>query len=365
MDVTGKIAQANGRLRSNRVGVRIEQLGEKLYLQATFPPKPGNSKTKPYQQRIALGVGAHPKGVSLAELEARKVGALLDCNQFDWAPYLTSREQTPQTAGEWIERFEHEHRGKVSDTTWQTEYQRVFSRLPSNQPLTPELLTQTIAQSQNNSRQRKRFCISLGKLAAFAGLEVDFKPLQGSYSYTEVDPRSLPADDLITEWFHNIPNPRWQWVYGMLAAFGLRNHEVFFLDLDDLTNGGYMVRVSKGKTGSHLVWACYPEWIEQFDLRTPKLPPVTGKAHADYGNRVTHQFERYQVPFSAYDLRHRWAVRTLEFGLPTSLAAQQMGHSVAVHERIYHHWITADTHQKAFNALMLRSDRPKPPSFIP
>jgi len=62
-------------------------------------------------------------------------------------------------------------------------------------------------------------------------------------------------------------------------------------------------------------------------------------------------------------LRHRWAVRTLEYGLDISLAAQQMRHSVQVHSDIYHHWITEDVHRRAFNALMLRPDRPRPPKL--
>jgi hypothetical protein len=30
-----------------------------------------------------------------------------------------------------------------------------------------------------------------------------------------------------------LTNPAWQWVYGMMATYGLRNHEVFFLTLQN------------------------------------------------------------------------------------------------------------------------------------
>ncbi len=48
----------------------------------------------------------------------------------------------------------------------------------------------------------------------------------------------------------------------------------FYLDTEELQQGGYMVAVRQGKTGRRLVWACYPEWVDQFELRSPQLPPV-------------------------------------------------------------------------------------------
>ena len=365
MDVSGRIAQANGRLKASRVRVTIQQIGDKLYLQATLPPKPDSDKTKPYQQRIALGMGAHVRGVSLAEKEARKVGALLDCKEFNWVPYLSEKGLPAQTIGDWVERFEAELKPSVAAVTWKTDYQKVFQTLNPQQLLTEEVLKQAILKTAPNTRSRRRWCLTLGKLAAFAGLEVDFRPLQGSYSATQVDPRKLPTDEQIVEWFYKIKNPGWRWVFGLLATYGLRNHEAFFLDTTELEQGGYLVTVTEGKTDHRLVWACYPEWVKEFNLRQKVLPEVTGVDHAAYGQRVTHYFaDRLHLPFTALDLRHRWAIRTLEFGLPVELAAKQMGHSVKVHCETYHRSITADVHQRAYNALMLRSDRPRPPERL-
>ncbi|MFM8935376.1 MAG: tyrosine-type recombinase/integrase, partial [Vulcanococcus sp.] len=58
------------------------------------------------------------------------------------------------------------------------------------------------------------------------------------------------------------------------------------------------------------------------------------------GRRVAEQFRRYGLPLTPYDLRHAWAVRTIHIGLPDTVAARMMGHSVAIHTRTYHHWIT-------------------------
>ena len=59
-----------------------------------------------------------------------------------------------------------------------------------------------------------------------------------------------------------------------------------------------------------------------------------------------------------------WAIRTLEFGLDISLAAQQMGHSAQVHSELYHHWISERHHQRAFELMMHRSERPDAPIVL-
>jgi hypothetical protein len=41
----------------------------------------------------------------------------------------------------------------------------------------------------------------------------------------------------------------------------------------------------------------------------------------------------------------------MRMGLNLTLAAQQLGHSVAIHTDLYHRWISEKTHQEAFEAL--------------
>lgn len=360
----GDLDQANQRLKSAMVRVRLEQIGNKLYLQATLPPKPNSHATRKYQQRITLDIVASPAGIAIAEREARKVGALLDCKQFDWLPYLNARHKPPETVEEWIARFEGEKRPQLAPITWETDYADVFKRLPQNKPLTADLLLKAVALSKANSKTRRRFCSALGQLAKTAGLTVDFRALQGTYSSRKVDPRSLPTDQAIVDFWQTLTNPGWKWVYGMMATFGLRNHEVFYLDLDDLVAGGESVRVTEGKTTGHQVFAYHPEWIETFNLVDVVKPNVTGRQHSDFGDRVTCYLRRAQMPFAPYDLRHCWAIRTVRYGIPDTLAAQQMGHSVAVHHDTYHHWITSAQHEEAHERAKLRSDRPLPPKIL-
>jgi integrase len=265
----------------------------------------------------------------------------------------------------WIEEFEAHYfscraRTPKSETTWRGDYLKVFKTLPQHLPLTPNLLLSSVTSTLPDTRTRKRYCITLGALAKFAGLAIDLKSFSGAYSAKHAKARDLPDDLAIATWYNRIPDDRWQWVYGMLAVYGLRPHELFHVDCDRLRSTG-RAAVKDGKTGARLVFPYFPEWVELWDLRVVRMPQVSGQCNADLGSRVTHAFKRFSIPFPAYALRHAWAIRTLEFGVELSLAAQQMGHSVSVHTNLYHRWISEHQQEKAFEAVLSRADRPRVP----
>ncbi|MEM6716600.1 MAG: hypothetical protein AAGD09_21015 [Cyanobacteria bacterium P01_F01_bin.56] len=73
--------------------------------------------------------------------------------------------------------------------------------------------------------------------------------------------REIPSDEDIIRYRNELENPAWQWVYGVMACYGLRNHEVFYLDLSEFP----VVRVlDDTKTGAREVWPCYPEWATEW-----------------------------------------------------------------------------------------------------
>lgn len=366
-DIDGRIAQANGRLKASKVRVSIERRGGALWLRGTFPPKPGSVQAQAYRQKLALGVKANTAGVQHAEKQARLMGAQLQMKQFNWADWIECDRPSLATVAAWVKRYSGEYQHTVEPISWQKDYLNAFAKLPADEPLTAELLKRVLLQVKDanpNSRTQRRCALAFGRLAAFAKLDIDLKHLRGGYSSDKSpDPRDIPSDELIAKCWKLIPDPGWRWVYGMMATFGLRGHEPFYLDTEELQAGGWMVALKEGKTGARLIWACYPEWIDHFGLRSPVLPAVTGKEHSDYTQRVSQYFGRADhIPFTALDLRHAWAIRTLACGLPYSEAAAQMGHSVTVHEKTYHRWITKETRQKLFDAVMWRSDRPLPPT---
>jgi hypothetical protein len=370
MDIDGRIKQANGRLRSAQVKVAIERHGGMLQLRATLPPRPDSVQTKPHQQRVAIGVAASVEGLKHAEAEARKIGALLTQRNFDWAPYAKNDVQIqPQTCGEWVSQFEQSYfdqrrRSHKTETTWKGDYWSVFKFLPPDQTLTPQLIDRIIKAIEPDTKQRQRYCMALGALAKLAALDYDPSSLAGNYSPESVAHHDLPNDATISKYFYEIPNPSWRWVYGMMATYGLRNHEVFKIDFDLLRNGDPILSVlDDTKTNAREIWACYPEWMESFDLCNVQIPDINlNRPNRAIGNAVTKAFERYKIPFTPYDLRHAWAVRTLLFGMDYGMAALQMGHSVAVHRRTYHRWITRTHMQSAYERVMLYPERPKPPA---
>jgi integrase len=368
------LEKANLKLKAQKAGVTIYLRGGRLYLQATLPPRPGSPKSEPHQQRISLGINANPAGIRRAEAEAKKLSGLIACKEFDWKFYRDEEPipEEPQIAvAIWQQRFEDHYfssrkRTHQTLTTWQGDYLEILRKLPADAGLSSDLLEEMIRKTEPDSKTRTRACMVVGSLARFAELPLNFdlKQLRGKYSPIKSAPRELPDDATIQYWHDQITHPGWAWVYGMLATFGLRPSEVFTLDTTELVAGSQMITVhEESKTGERRVWAIYPEWIERFKLRDVRLPNVAlDKANQTIGGKVTPAFKRYGVPFPAYNLRHARAVRDIFCGLDISLSAAQMGHSVKVHTDLYHRWISKDSHQRAFDILMNRPDRPLPPT---
>jgi integrase len=199
-------------------------------------------------------------------------------------------------------------------------------------------------------------------------LPVDWKSNSKGYGLNKAGFRDLPTDEVIEKLWGKIPNKSWQFVFGLMSAYGLRNHEVFFCDLSSLTNSGdKIIRVlPTTKTGEHQVWPFHPEWVEKFELaKLGENPHLLPKINNDLkittlqniGKKITDQFKRYSLPIKPYDLRHAWAVRTIFYDLPDTVAARMMGHSVSLHTQTYHHWITRRDQQKAVNNALLKVKR--------
>jgi integrase len=249
--------------------------------------------------------------------------------------------------------------------TWHREYQLLFNKLPQDRPLTSDALLTLVKASAPNSRSRVRAVVNTHALARFAGIEYDAKRYRGKYSFdSSMKPRTLPTDEAIVEYYHKIDNARWRWVYAMLATYGLRGHEVFFLDLESLKRGDSVLKVLDGKTGPREVWPFHPEWFHSMECYRPLLPKINlDRSHILLGNSISAYFRkdiqsREKMPFLPYDLRHRFAVRLCEYGFETALAAKQMGHGLDVHMTVYYKWISRDIHQKAYVKALSNPNRP-------
>ena len=257
-------------------------------------------------------------------------------------------------------------------STWQSAYKPYMNRLirmsnKSGLKLGEGLLLEILLTYKENSRSRQQCGIALSALARHLNLELpeNWKRLQSGYGINESNFRELPSDEEIINSFKLIPNPKWRFVFGLMATYGLRNHEVFFSDLSCLKkDGDKILRVFPNtKTGEHQVWPFHPEWVSLFQLDnvidTSNLLPNIKTDLQDttlqhIGRRVSEQFRRYKISFTPYDLRHAWAVRTILIGLPNTVAAKMMGHSVSIHTKTYHHWITRRDQQIAVDSALSR-----------
>ena len=103
----------------------------------------------------------------------------------------------------------------------------------------------TLKSYKEGSRSRTQCATSLSVLAKFLEhkLPEDWKLMAKGYGLNKASFRDLPTDAAIENLWQKIPNKSWKYVYGLMATYGLRNHEVFFCDLSSLNNYGDKIRV--------------------------------------------------------------------------------------------------------------------------
>ena len=385
----GRLQELNRALAAAGVGLRLERRGGRLGLRGSLPCRSGGDR--PRLQRLALGLPADATGLQQAHLALLEVWAELQRGCFNWSRWpvsspaadrATTRPPAPPLAlEEALEAFEaaffadpRRRRNPASSrSTWTAAYRPYLRRLhqlatdTGGLALGLPLLEAVLESYPLASRGRQQCGTALAALARHLQLELpaDWGERAAGYGLHVAQFRQLPSDRQILEAVERIPNPGWRLAYGLMATYGLRNHEVFFCDLAALAPGGdRVIRVlPTSKTGEHQVWPFQPEWVERFGLEPlgeerALLPPVCTDLRRttlqQVGRRVAEQFKRYDLPLTPYDLRHAWAVRTIHIGLPDTVAARMMGHSVAIHTRTYHHWITRRDQQQAVDAALAR-----------
>jgi len=382
--IQARLAQENSQLAAAGVSLRLELRGQRLGLRGPLPCRRGSGGHP--VQRISLGLNADGAGLDRARERLKEVVRQLQQGRFDWSewgrsnPTVPRRVATPSTDPLGLESFQtaffadpRRRRNPAGcRTTWTGAYRPYLRRLAAmaegrGQPMGLPLLEAVLESYPPTSRGRQQCGIALAALARHLGepLPDDWSVRAAGYGLHAAQFRRLPGDPQILALVDQIPNPAWRLAYGLMATYGLRNHEVFFCDLSALAPGGdRVIRVlPTSKTGEHQVWPFQPEWVEHFGLEQlgalqPPLPPVTTDLRRttlqQVGRRVAEQFRRYALPITPYDLRHAWAVRTIHIGLPDTVAARMMGHSVAIHTRTYHHWITRRDQQQAVDAALSR-----------
>jgi integrase len=317
-----------------------------------LPPKPGDAPGKRYEI---------PQGplsaitIRRAEARAYELWAAVVERRFDWGDWDAGLKRSG-TVGEWVEKLREQRlsTGQTSARTWEKHWAGdVFDKLLPSARLTPELILDAVLKTPENSRQRRLACQKLARLAELAGVAIDLKPYQGSYGRGSVKPRALPSDSQIEAWYTGIGSDPWRLIYARLVVFGLRPSESFRFELVDQ----HTARVIDAKSGlSRETKAFHPYWAERWPMvgELPKINPRPGRFAEDTSERIRVRLGARGVECQPYDLRHAWCVRvSVEYKIPTSLAARWAGHSPEVHNSQYLRWIRADQGAAIYREMVL------------
>jgi integrase len=143
-----------------------------------------------------------------------------------------------------------------------------------------------------------------------------------------------------------ISSKYYQWVFGILATYGIRPQEIFAIDRiksfnPDLDNWLFLdgTLCDGIKTGDRIVPPLLPEWVELFDLKSFPDPPTKASTLMKQGHMIADYFRNHKLGIQPYDLRHAYAIRTRRY-MSLLDAANAMGHDVATHTKIYQRWIS-------------------------
>jgi integrase len=138
----------------------------------------------------------------------------------------------------------------------------------------------------------------------------------------------------------------------MLAIYGLRPHEVFKIANTRAIGSqtGKITILEETKTGARDVWPLPDKWRSQFNVSQVIYPDIRieGRDNQGIGERISANLrgpKNRRIPHIPYALRHAYAIRSAVMGIPDSIAARWMGHSVAVHAETYHAAISQLQHE--------------------
>lgn len=305
--------------------------GNRLTLRGTLPPKPGDG-TKPKQYTISPGLPNTEEGLKLAIVAAQKIEADLIYDRFSWG--LDKEQLTVEIA---IAQFEEHYWATREKTTnrannYKYDYRNHFLYLPQDELLSVDLLRKALLTTEADSRTRRGMTIAFNALLNYFEFEQDLNKYKGNYQPKKK--RDIPTEEEIDEYYGMLKSPQWRWVFGIIACYGIRPHEIFHLDCSQLNDYPPALVVLKGtKTGSRLVYPLPDQVrVEKWKLYEPILPNIDtrGKSNMELGGKISQRFWEYKIP-SPYHFRDAYAIRGEVLNYNPALVAQWMGHSLKVH----------------------------------
>lgn len=372
-----ELGPLNSRLRDRGIRLQVEQRRLALVARGTLPEIDGTRKRK----RVSLDLPAVKASLNQAELrcialhEAVQTGTYPQALPWSTSVHApTSHDTRFLSCEEAVTSFTHHYwdtrpRTQASERTWD-RIALELRRLPKTAPCTLDRLTQTIRERTTpGTRTRLECCKVYKRLARHLGLPGNLERISDLQGHYEPEARIIPDDTTIVALLDALLSTKWGWCYAAIATFGCRPAEVPSLVIHE--DGTAQCLTIKRRNRAPALRTCFAlprAWIDRYDLGTVRIPTETrwtqpeqyasaeGKRFVDawrHGRRTKELrpiFEELLPEFDLYDLRHRWAIRSIEAGKPLTLCARSMGHSAAVHEQTYHRYIQAEDLRRAMAA---------------
>jgi integrase len=361
-----RIKHLNDELRLNRSECRLLLQNNSLIIRYQDPASDRGKRISP------KGVDISDTGISNGFEIAQRISLQIKLDRYseDWLQREIYRSANILTFGDAITAFPSKWlRNRASDpksTPRQkqntlTTYRRTLTRIqrdgniPDLQPFDRHLISQ-ILDRYPPGWPRKRVTSTLSVVCSTLGISYDFK---GKSKTPKTKEREIPRDSEIEAIYQRFETfdrrghgygkklaMAYQWIFAVLATYGLRSHEIFAIDLersfkpethywlfldDTLTDGL--------KTGRRAIPPLLPEWVDKFAIADIFYPFLTSSNPSQKANAIGRYFHRHKLGIKPYDLRHAYAIRSRRF-MTVLDAANSMGHDVATHTRIYQQYIT-------------------------
>ncbi len=367
------LAEANRKLKAAGIRLKIEQRGASLWVRGVLPKRDGTGEARTY---LSLGVDASVVGVQRAYAETLQLAADLTMERFSWADW-GGKEQERVTVGQALQRLEAEFWERNKDNpkapaTWRTSYYSPLKKLDRSATLGVEEAARALDTCKGVPSQARRLKILLKVVFEMYGLPVDeLRKIQiEPYKVKRRDPPSdeevIAAVDALRERslaaIKSANREGWAWVFGMMATYGLRDHECWYVDLDSLrATKGKEIRILEGGKNlqGHYVPAMPIDWVERWNLLDGGPPVIKHRFNSDLGRRVGEWAKSHGLPFQPYHLRHAYALRCIRQEVPDHYAAAWMGHSLAVHQKVYQKWMRQEDARRYAQRREFRLDLPE------
>jgi len=346
-----KLSKINQKL--NKIKLRIK--GNRIYLRGTLPPKPQDGEL-PRQYDLSTGLPANNEGINIAYGRALEMESRLILDRFSWADYLGEGIMGIKPISLWIEEFT-EYYWNINVKTVKKEhyfnnaYYLHLRQLPLDQPLSEKIIIEYLTKLEPSSAIRQKRYLVYKKLLSFANIKHDLSHLHTKY--TPAIERDIPTDRQIEKFIAKV-SPEYRWIFGMLAAYGLRGHELMELDTSKINSKVPVVYVnSDTKTGSRSVYPMLPEWVSKFNLAERYIPESITKYTnvIDFGNVLSWYCKRemrkkFNQKMTAYYFRDAYAIRCALQGVDSTTASKWMGHSITMHQKSYLKFFDENHHEQ-------------------